>query len=466
MCPRPAPYCRRILPGWRALIFFALLVLGCVAGSELEAQTTLYWDNNGASPGSGGPSPGATWATGNSASARQWSTDPNGTSASVGWNPNTIAVFSAGADATGAFAVNVNGTQSVTGIYVEEGTPTFTSGTIKFNPASAIFDVASGSSAIVNTELSGAGTQLNKNGGGTLVLSGPTAIAGTFAVNEGTLEVSGNNLLTSQTNAVTVASGSTFSLSGSTGVANTNTIGALSGRGAVNIAADTVLQLNNASTDTFDGTIGGAGLFSKTGAGTLSFSAVGNTSAFNFSGTVQMAAANQTDTLEFHGGTAANALSIGTLRLNGGTLLLNASFINVGTLNITGDTILDFGTGGASILNANNIYIAAGKTLTIKNWTSEVDFLFANSSFRQTDESGKLAIFNATGSAPENQVVFDGNLSGDTPTTWVNDNFQGYTNFEIRPIPEPSMYGVGLIAGSIGLLAWRKRSRHRRSASP
>src|SRR6266700_3979797 len=105
MCPRPIKLRPKISHGLIASKFFQLLVFGWIAVIGVKAQTTLYWDTNGASPGSGGPSANGTWATGNSAAAQHWSTDPNGTSASVGWNPNNIAVFSAGTDATGTYTV-------------------------------------------------------------------------------------------------------------------------------------------------------------------------------------------------------------------------------------------------------------------------------------------------------------------------------------------------------------------------
>jgi fibronectin-binding autotransporter adhesin len=306
---------------------------------------------------------------------------------------------------------------------------------------------------------------LTKVDAGTLTLSRPNVtiggntFTGAIAVNGGTLALTANNVLAAQTNAVSVAAAGTLSVSG--GSSFTNTIGSLTGSGLVSIAGSTNLKVNTPSADTFDGRFTGAGLFEKAGAGTFTFSSTSNTSAFNFAGTVQLTASATTDTLEFKGGSLASALTIGTLKLTGGTLLLTNSFINVGTLNITGSTILDFGTSGASILNATNIYIAAGAVLTIKNWNSEVDFLFANSDFRQNNGSGTLAVHNATGTAPENQVWFQGDPQSPTgaKTTWIDNatNYYSYANNQIRPVPEPATYGAIFIAGSLALLAWRRR---------
>jgi len=298
---------------------------------------------------------------------------------------------------------------------------------------------------------------LVKNGSGTLTLSGVNTFTGAININQGTLAVTANNSLASHTNAVTVQSGATFSLSG--GNNYTNTIGRLEGTGVVSIASATVLKVDNSTANTFDGRLTGQGLFDKVGSGTFTFSSTGNNNAFHFDGTVRLS----NGTLEFAGGsgvlnTSIDALFIDTLELTGGTLLLSEAFINIGTLNITGDTILDFGATGHSILNADNIYIAAGATLTIRNWTSEVDFLFANYDFRQVDENGTLAIFNQIGTTPQNQVHFEGDPQSPdgSHTTWINYGYDGFTNWEIRPIPEPSTYGAILTAASLAFLLYRR----------
>ncbi len=320
-------------------------------------------------------------------------------------------------------------------------------------------------SAPAYTDLHTGTLALTKNGSGTLTLSGANTFTGAININQGTLAVTATNVLGAQTNAVTVQSGATFSLSG--GNNYTNTIGRLEGTGVVSIASATVLKVNNTTANTFDGRLSGQGLFDKVGSGTFTFSSTANTDAFSFDGTVRLS----NGTLEFAGGSgvlnnSTDALFINTLELTGGTLLLSEAFINVGTLNITGDTILDFGATGHSILNADNIYIAAGKTLLIRNWTSEVDFLFANSDFRQTNGGGTIALFNQIGTHPQNQVHFEGDPQSPdgSHTTWINYDYDGFTNWEIRPIPEPSTYGAILTAASLAFLLYR-RSRKAKSKS-
>lgn len=231
------------------------------------------------------------------------------------------------------------------------------------------------------------------------------------------------------------------------------TVDSLTGSNRVGISGNMTLKVTNSVANIFDGRLTGGGIFEKAGSGDFTFSRISNTNTFNFAGTVLL----DTGTLEFQGGSASSALTLGTLQLTGGTVLLDASYINVKTLNITGNTILDFGTGGGSVLNAENIVIAAGATLTVRNWSSEVDYLFATSTFQQANGGDASAVFNATGSAPENQIVFEGEGSGGASTAWINYNYGGYTNYEIRPIPEPSTYGAVFIGSCLAVVAWRRR---------
>lgn len=306
--------------------------------------------------------------------------------------------------------------------------------------------------AIVNHS-SSATTSLLKTGTGNWILAGQNTFSGAINVNAGTLTLAADNALAARTNQVNVASGATFAIAGASG--KTTTIGGLAGSGLVSIAGGTVLQVDHTTGNTFAGRLDGAGRFVKQGTGTFTFSSESNTSAFDFSGTVAL----ESGTLAFQGGTAASALTLGTLEISGGTLFLSHAFINVGTLNITGDTILDFGNVGASILNATNIYIATGAIVTVRNWTSEVDFLFANSSFRQDNGSGTAAQPNTEGSAPQNQVHFeDQPISNGSNTAWTEYN-NGYADHQIRPIPEPSTYGALLLGACASLVAFLRRRR-------
>lgn len=87
---------------------FALFSLGALllTVSVSTAQSTVYWDTNGASAGSGNSA--ANWGGSN------WTTDTTGSSATVPWTNGNAAVFSAGTDGTGSWAVTIDAASTFT----------------------------------------------------------------------------------------------------------------------------------------------------------------------------------------------------------------------------------------------------------------------------------------------------------------------------------------------------------------
>jgi hypothetical protein len=146
--------------------------------------------------------------------------------------------------------------------------------------------------------------------------------------------------------------------------------------------------------------------------------------------------------------TLGGVLNNSGLTLNlGGTLNLG-SFVNtVGTLNLTGNSILDFGNSSATVLNLDNLNLN-GFTLTITNWVDGVDY------FASQNWAG--AVFNTRGSAPMNQVTFTG--FSNNSTAWQSWDRQ------ITPTPEPATYGMifmGLSLGGLGARRWWQRRKSR-----
>ena len=282
----------------------------CLLGAVASAQT-LYWDTNAKTAGAGGASPAGTWSTSNS-TGKNWNTSSAGTNSPLVWTSGADAVFSAGTDATGAYTVTVSGTQNVSSITVEEGSPTLGTGTINFSDTTPDLLVATGS---------------------TLTFS---------------------NALTSATNNLNVGN-------------STNT-------------------------------------------GTTVFS--------------------------------ANTTLSGTVTLAGGTLSLAGTNYTFGTLNVTGNSTIDF--AGATTLNLTSLTISAGVTLTIQNWTQASDYFYT------VNWSGATKnLYDNGNTAPLNQVVFSG--FGANQTGW-----DSYDN-QIRPnVPEPSTYGALLLGALTALFAWRR----------
>jgi autotransporter-associated beta strand protein len=167
---------------WLALCALAPMLL---AGNAL-AQS-LYWDINGATAGSGGPSPSGTW----DATTANWNASSAGTLLTVPWIPGSTAIFSAGADATGSYTITLSGTQTAGGVTLKDGTPTLTGGTLSLNAASLI-SVGIGKSATISSTITGSGSWTNNAAGGTLTLSGANTITGPLTILGGKIRFDSN----------------------------------------------------------------------------------------------------------------------------------------------------------------------------------------------------------------------------------------------------------------------------------
>jgi fibronectin-binding autotransporter adhesin len=247
---------------------------------------------------------------------------------------------------------------------------------------------------------------LTKDGTGTLTLSGNNTYAGGTNVNAGTLQLGGSERI-ADGSAVAVASGATLNLN-----TYTETIGALSGAGTVQLGGGTLVVGSGGASSTFGGAFAGGdtGTFKKTGTGTLTLGA-----GLNLAG--------------------------GSLTLDGGKLDLGGFTSTFGSLAVTTNSIIDFGTGSGSILNLNSLAIAASMTLTIANWTDSVDYFYS--------------LLNPA--ANLGQIVFTGFASS---TKWQSFDHQ------ITPVPEPSTYGAALMLLGLSLGAWQCWRRRGKASTP
>lgn len=169
-------------------IFGLLLVTHPLVGQS------LYWDTNGATAGAGA-APTGTWVNNNSGANRNWATSIPGTTSTARWNENSTALFSAGSDATGGYTVTISGTVTVNGITIEEGSPTFTGGTIDFGDASPDLIINSGASLNWgSTTLSSSTGVLDVTNAGALNFTQNLSFAGTVNISGGTLRLSDANV--------------------------------------------------------------------------------------------------------------------------------------------------------------------------------------------------------------------------------------------------------------------------------
>ncbi|HVU18689.1 MAG TPA: autotransporter-associated beta strand repeat-containing protein [Candidatus Didemnitutus sp.] len=320
-----------------------LAVVWAILGlASLTAQTTVYWDTNNGTAGAGS-TPTGTWSTSNS--NKNWTTNSAGTSNSLAtWTNGNNAVFSAGTDAVNAYTVTVSGTVSVSGITIEEGTPTFTGGTINFSDTTPSFVVGTGLTSTINSVISGS-NGFNKSGAGTVIFdSTAKTYTGTTTVSAGTLQVNASNLINS-TSALSVSSGATFQLNWSVN----QTVGALSGAGTVDFRTGT-FTVGNASNSTFSGTLQNSyGTFVKQGTGTLTLS--GN-NTYSGPTTINAGAIVAASNTALGTSTSGNTIASGAaLQLQGGINLTEGDFTVTGTgLGATGALR---NLSGSNTLNAN-----------------------------------------------------------------------------------------------------------------
>ncbi len=329
--------------------------------APIHAQTTLFWDTNGATAGAGS-SPSATWST--SSSDKNWTTSSAGTASTIQWTNGSNAVFSAGTDATGSYTVTVSGTVSAAGITVEEGSPTFSGGIVTLSGTTPQLSVASGSTLTFNSQIAGT-SGFTKTGTGTLTLgSTANAYTGTTTVNAGTLLLGASNVIP-DASALVIGSGATVDL----GWGHSETVASLAGAGTLDIKGGPFTVGDSTST-TFSGVLmdsGGYGSLVKQGTGTLTLSG-----ANTFSGltTINAGALNLQNSSALGGSTYGNIVASGAaLQLQNNISVTEGSFTVSGSgigstgaiRNISGNNTLN----AALNLNASSTLGSDAGTLTV-----------------------------------------------------------------------------------------------------
>ncbi len=353
-----------------------MLLLLVLLGTA-RAQT-LYWDVNGNGTAGTGASPTGTWSTGTGS----WNTNANGTGGSiVNWTNGRDAVFSAGTNGTGTYTVTVSGTVGVSSINIQEGSPSFTGGTINFSDATPDFTVGAGLTATVNSTISGT-NGLIKAGDGLLIFNAANSYTGQTKVNDGILRATNAGAL--GTSGTTVASGGELQLSGGITVAESLTLAGSGITGALTSVAG-----NN----TWDGN------FTLSAASTIANTVAGTTLTLGASG------GNRTFT---NGGN--------TLTLDGaGNILFNAQTRGTGglTKNGTGTTTLSFGDSNDATLS-----VYSGPT-QVNNGTLIVD-IGGTGGTPATPLNGAITVGAADGSGTSLMEVRYIQQIGDTTAVRVN----------------------------------------------
>jgi len=299
----------------------------------------------------------------------------------------------------------------------------------------------------INSAISGTGG-ITQTGPGSVVLGGSTAntYTGTTAVQDGFFQLN-------KTAGVTAVSGSSLIIGDNSGAPSSAVVFVLADN-QISDATDVTLNADGrlvmySSTDRVS-QIAGTGVIDMMNSGSKLTIGTDNSSSV-FDGTM---VGNGSFVKEGTGSltlTQDISLNNGTFELNAGTLVLDSMALSVGTLTITGDSVIDFGTaGGGSELLVNNLnFLNTSITLNILNWTKGVDAFYASVWPGATYDQ-----VNNGNTAPMNQIVFAGWSPSDTG--WDSYDSQIYPK-----VPEPSTYGLMFMGASVAFVGYRRWRKSR-----
>jgi fibronectin-binding autotransporter adhesin len=393
----------------------AMLVLLAFASASISrAQTTLYWDANGAAAGTGGT---GNWSP---AAGNLWRVN-SATGALTAWsntNPDDYAIFGGTA---GTVTVNANTdvarmTFLVSGYTIARSAGTFTLTT------DGIIDTG-GSSATISAPMAGT-VGLTKNGAGTLTLSGVNTYTGATTISAGTLLLGANNIF-ANTSTLSVAGGA-LNINTRTDTVGAVTLSSGSITGTTGILTGASYAVTNATGNTtISAILAGAVALTKTGAGTLTLS--GGTTTTTYTGGTNINAG-----ILMLG--ASNALAnTGAVWVGGGTFDIGAFSDTVGAVTLSSGSII--GTTGVlagtsySVTNATgNTSISAilggGVTMT-KSGAGTVTLSGNNTYTGLTTVSAGTLQLGASGGATNTPLGTTG--AGTTVTSGATLDLNGFT---------------------------------------
>ncbi|MCF3649366.1 beta strand repeat-containing protein [Synoicihabitans lomoniglobus] len=283
--------------------------------------------------------------------------------------------------------------------------------------------------SVGNTTFNGNNTfnTLEKIGTGKLTVTGINTYA-VANVNAGTFALGNSNIL-ANTMDINLGAAGTFAVG-----SFTETIDDLNGSGTLTIAAGGVLGIDKiGDAGAFTGTLDIDGIMTLNG-GLIGAGANGAPS----SGTMML---NTASTLQI----AASFAFGGTLELATGTTLKltgNGTTFNLGTLRITGDTVIDFSGVDTTTFNIGTLIINPGVAVSAIGWSSFND-LWTAANF-----SGAALDLRNSATA---QITFNGFTASDT--IWRTYD---YGANEIT-VPEPATYGALLMAAALATHLLRRR---------
>ena len=270
--------------------------------------------------------------------------------------------------------------------------------------------------------IGGTGT-LEKQGNGTLTLTGSNGYTGATTITAGTLQVGAGTDAGSIANTSAITNNGSLVYNVGSGV---RTLAApISGTGSLTQnSSDGSLTLTGNNSFSGTTTVNGT-LELKTSSG----SALGQTSGItvNSGGTLLLSQSNQINN------SATMGLAGGTIKFGSAVSEGSSGLVGVGALTLTANSTLDFNSLAGTITFSS--FTPGAFTLAITNWTNGSSHLIFNQ-----DESGALSSFTLNGGS-----AFQTSLGG------------GFYEIGITAVPEPGTIAAGLVL--LGFVAWRERKR-------
>ncbi len=311
-----------------ALSLLVLMGVGVFAETPSLFAQSLYWDANN-STGGAGSTPTGIWGT-----DLYWNAASDGTSSPGAWVSGNIAIFSAGSDATNAFTVTLNGSQTASGVTFEEGSVTLSAGTLLLTAPASIAVNSSPTLGIIASKISGS-AGLTKANAGQLNLQGANDFTGDLIVKAGS--VAFDNDQSAGTGSIVLTNTATVNVTFLTtqpSVTLTNNIILQNNSHLMEFAPDTGKAM------TLSGVISGSKSWSMDGLGTVT---VGGTASNNFSANVSVLQG----TLVVAKDAALGTAGAGTTVTNSATLAFDTGFSYTAAEPLT---ISGIGVGGAGAL--------------------------------------------------------------------------------------------------------------------